>query len=147
MKKTKIPFAFRPAVESDHNYILKSWVCTWQQENKQIPTEVFYSQANPLFQDILSKFGATIVCNSDNPSQIYGFAVSCDLEGSDEWVLLWITVKSLYTGLGIGTELYDYIRQGRGGPICPFVRSKSRKYMKGLDAIEMPLLLPKLLNV
>ena len=144
-KVTKIPFAFRAATYTDKNLILKSWLRTWHDDNKHMSQTLYYNQANSLFNSILDKFGAVVACNPDNPDQVYSFAVAAYLD-NDEWVMFLIQTKSLYSKLGIGKALYNFIKGDRKtGPICPFLRRKSRYFIDKYDLLDAPLVISQLM--
>lgn len=147
---THLQFAFRKgSPEIDYNYILKTWNMTWRREPaaRSLPSAQYYSQSNTLFRAILERYGCIVVCNPRDPDQIYGFAVVAYLP-NDEWVLFWIHIKSMYADLGIGTELFNYVKGNRPrGPFCPFVRGSMRKVLKRYDAVDTPMLTGKLLSM
>lgn len=147
--KITINYSFRVADPTDYNYILRTWIMTWRNEdqNRVIPNTVFYKQANSLFRTILEKFGAIIVCSPEYPDLILGFAISAYMDNGD-WVLFWIHIKSLYAQLGIGEQLYRFIKGNRkSGPIVPFVRKKMRKNIPKYGALEAPYYIDKILNM
>lgn len=144
-KAIKIPFAFRAATETDRPLVLQSWLRTWREEQKHMRSDSYYRQAHSLFTQILDKFGAVVAVNPEDPDQIYGFAVAAYLS-NDEWVLFWIQTKSLYAKLGIGKALYKFIRGDRPhGPICPFIRRKSKNYINKYDILEAPLMITQIM--
>lgn len=145
----KVPYAFRMSCETDEGYILKTWNKSWRKEktNKHMSNAVYYRQANAIFKQILDKFGAVVVCNPEDPDQIYGFAVAAYLP-SQEWCLFWIHIKQLYSNLGIGTNLYNFVRDGRpNGPICPFVRANVRRHTEKYGIVEAPMIITDILNI
>lgn len=147
MSEIKVEYAFRASAPTDRNFILKSWNKTYRGEaiNSHMSSELYYQQSNSMFSNILDKYGAIIACNPDNPDQIYGFAVAAYLP-DDEWVLFWIQVKSIYTRLGIGTALFNFIKGPRTrGPLVLFMRAKVRHLTQKLDLVDAPYMLPKLL--
>ena len=140
-------YAFRTMADTDRNYILKSWNRTSRDSMEHIDASTYYRQSNPLFNSILDRFGAIIACNPDDPDQIYAFAVAAYLP-EDEWVMFWIQTKQIYEGLGIGKSLFNLIKGNRPkGPICPFVRPKSKPHILKYDGIEAPLMLGKILEM
>lgn len=145
----KIPFAYRAANEEDVGYILRSWLKTWRDEprNKEMPNDLYYKQAHSMFKLILNKFGAIIACNPEDPSQIYAFAVAAYLP-NDEWALFWIQTKSIYSHLGIGTALYNFIKGERAkGPVVPFMRNKLRYLTQRLDLLDAPYMIAQLITM
>jgi len=139
----KLPYVFRLNTPDDRNYILRSWLKTWRDEpiNSKLPTSVYYAEANPLFGNILERFGAIVVCNPNDFNQIYGFAVCAFIPVAEEWILFWLQVKAQYSRLGIGKALFNYLNFGFKGPICPFVRDKLRNLIGELNIIDNPYIL------
>jgi len=144
-RQKTLPFAFRESTDTDKNLIMQSWLKTFRDEWKHLSSESYYKQANSLFNQIVDRFGAIVACNPEDPDQVYAFIVAAYLN-EEEWTVFWIQTKSLYSGLGIGTALYKFVRGDRKhGPIAPFMRKKSKQYINKFDILDAPLMLPQIL--
>jgi hypothetical protein len=145
MNKHTLPFAFRSASATDRNLILKSWLKTWRDEQQHLSNDSYYRQANQLFNTILDRFPAVVACNPEDPDQVYAFAVAAYIN-NEEWVCFWLQTKSLYSKLGIGTALFNFIKgERKHGPLCPFLRAKSKYYANKYDLLDAPMMLPAIL--
>ena len=141
-----LPFAFRSMAVTDRGYITKSFNRTYRDNNKKMNGRLYYKQADSMFNSILDRFSAIVVCNPNEISQIYGFCVAAYIS-NEEWVCFWIQIKQIYQGLGIGTSLFEFVKGDRKGPITVFLREKSKPYADKYEVMDSPMLLSKILGM
>lgn len=104
-----IPVLFREATNEDLSFVFDSWLKEFRLTafGVQLESDVYYPNYRKHVGRIIRKSDVTIVCNPDDPDQIYGYAVHRLI--GDIRVLSWMFMKAPFRFMGIGKRLLHEI--------------------------------------
>jgi len=79
--------------QTDHNYLLNSWLkCNrYEGDNKQLNSETYYKTYEPLYKKLIKQSKILIACMAEDVDVILGYVVYLQLE--DTTVLFHLQVK------------------------------------------------------
>lgn len=95
--------SLRPATQADLNFILSSWVKSYREHAGDMPGPIYYEGQRNLVTTLLQRCGATIACDPDDPSAIFGYVVS--EKRGPVVVVHYVYVKHTLRRLGIARQL------------------------------------------
>jgi hypothetical protein len=96
----------RPYKESDHNFILSTWLKGLRYGNQiygLIDQKVYYEVYHKLIENILAAKGTEVnmACLKEDPDTILGYSVT----RNNKTILDWNFIKAAWRGIGIGKLL------------------------------------------
>ncbi len=105
---SQVPKILRPPQKTDLPFIYNSWLESYKDSpDNPIKGEAYYSYHKMLLISILDRSIISILCNPDDPWQIYGYCVYEFV--NDSIVIHWLQVKHLWKQLGFATFILDSI--------------------------------------
>lgn len=94
----------RPTRQSDNNFILSSWLQSYQRQFRNVHIDVYFKHYRPMVEKILSVSRGVVMHPGDDDDHILGFCIYRFL--SDTPVVSFIYVKHTYRNMGIGREMW-----------------------------------------
>lgn len=107
----KPPIRLRPANAEDVSFIFSSWLRSFRGSlfASSIMNEIYFSEHHKTIEKILKHYEVIVACNTEDPSQIYGFI--CAGYTDNILTIHYIYVKHPFRRMGIAKamlESYEY---------------------------------------
>jgi hypothetical protein len=104
---TDFPILHRYATPEDQPLIYSSWLKSYKQSpvNKRIRSQQYFDHQKKVITRLLERSHVVVVCNPDDPDQVYSFAV-VEIE-PDRMVIHWLSTKYTFRHLGFARSLIE----------------------------------------
>lgn len=128
----------------DLGFILNSWLKSYRNSDfaKHIPNDVFFDEHKAVISNLLKKADFKIICNFEDPDQIYGYICSDRLKSSIP-VIHYCYIKYVYRHLGLA---HKFLKQsipefGESDVFITHCTKAAQKTKDSLKLIYIPYLL------
>lgn len=107
MSKSKPPVRLRKAIQDDVGFIFNAWLKSFKFSHfaRNITNTIYFAEQHKLIERLLKSNDTIIACNTDDPTQIYGFINAGHVDGI--LCVNYIYVKQSFRNLGIGKILLN----------------------------------------
>lgn len=107
METKNLPIRIRRATDGDVSFIFSSWLKSYRTAlvNKNIPSEVYFTEHHKVIEDLLKTCEVLIACNEKDATDIYGYICAERVDGI--FVVHYIYVKHTYRVLGVARMLIN----------------------------------------
>jgi GNAT superfamily N-acetyltransferase len=99
-------FVIRKAEDGDAPFILNSWLLSGRRHYKTWPFECYFKEAEPRFKATLENHEVLVVCNDEQPAQIFAWACF----DSRFHLVHFVYTKKRWRGMGLAKMLLNHAR-------------------------------------
>jgi GNAT superfamily N-acetyltransferase len=106
-KKTELPVRVRSINDNDIGFVFNAWLKSYRDSKfaKHIPSMMYFTSHHKVIEKLLLKANTLLVCNDDDPTQIYGFLNYEIVDGI--FVIHYVYVKHSFRKFGLASMLLD----------------------------------------